>query len=206
MIDMLKNAKDLIAKGKALGDSELVQMGMDLLEQYSPVIDSNVPEPQTPQYICENCGHTMSVDKKGRKRCPQCKKHRLVILEQAIPKNPQRTRGDKDEFHRPVRAPNNDRIYYDDQGQQIGKYTRPEPFSPETLTNTFQDDGTEFKDDPVNEKLKAITRVSERTRKPAKLVEVKCDNCNKIDMIHPLHIANSSRYLCNRCISKRSQR
>ena len=97
MIDMLKNAKDLIAKGKALGDPELIQIGMDLLEQYSPKDDPSVPGGYTevipeipdvtvevevakePQYVCQNCGHTMPVDKEGRKRCPECKKHKLVL-------------------------------------------------------------------------------------------------------------------------------
>jgi len=34
VVDLIKNAKDLIKKGKELNDPELIQMGMDLLSQY----------------------------------------------------------------------------------------------------------------------------------------------------------------------------
>lgn len=37
MTDLKEQAKKIIAKGKALKDAELVQMGLDMLEEYSPV-------------------------------------------------------------------------------------------------------------------------------------------------------------------------
>lgn len=200
MIDMVKNAKDLIAKGKALGDSELVQMGLELLEQYSPTpssIDGNIPQPQTPQYVCENCGHTMPVDKEGRKRCPECKKHKLKLYKpQPQPKT------QTESFITQIRDPSKtkSRVRYNENGEPDGVYTKTEPIS--NITNTWEDDGVEAKDE-ANELLKKFTKVSPRTRKPPKKIKVVCEACHKEEEVHPIHAGARGRYLCSRCIVKR---
>jgi hypothetical protein len=230
MIDMVQNAKDLIAKGKLLKDPELIQMGMDLLEEYQPKYgdvkgtfadtkdtfdDLVTPEPE---YWCQNCGHTMPVDKEGRKRCPECKKHKLQIREpidikikvpdvieefdqaQAAPTNPNRV--DMDQFRVQIRSPESGRIRYNENGEVDGIYTKTEQI--EGVTNVWQDDGAEG-NDPGNEQLKKFTQVSPRTRKAAKLVEAVCESCKKTERLHPLHTGARSRHLCGACIRKRSR-
>jgi DNA-directed RNA polymerase subunit RPC12/RpoP len=229
---MLKNAKDLIAKGKALGDPELIQMGMDLLEQYTPNDPYDPPEPipelkpeqQEPQYVCENCGHTMPVDKEGRKRCPECKKHKLVLerptppkiqkrpspeallatfeAQQAAPKPQER---DLEQFHMQVRDRGSSRIHYDDEGNPDGVIRRTEQIDTEGIHNIWQDDGEEEKD-AANELLKKFTKISPRTRTPVNYVEVACESCNRVEKLHPIHAGGRGRHLCVKCIKRRSGR
>ena len=71
------------------------------------------------------------------------------------------------------------------------------------IENTWDDDLSEGMDE-ANELLKKFTKVSQRTRPPVRMVEVKCDGCNKVEKIHPLHAGARSRHLCNRCIGHRS--
>lgn len=50
MNDLKEKAKAIIAKGRALNDSDLIQMGLDLLDSYSPeepIIVSSIAEVQT---------------------------------------------------------------------------------------------------------------------------------------------------------------
>jgi Zn finger protein HypA/HybF involved in hydrogenase expression len=235
MIDMLKNAKDLIAKGKALGDPELVQMGMDLLEQYSPTVE-HIPEipdvtveievTEEPQYVCQNCGHTMPVDKEGRKRCPECKKHKLVLEQPALPEvqrkpSPEElltafeeqqvqqrapsTRADLEQFNMQIRNRAHTRVHYDENGKPDGVIRRREQVDPSMMCNVWKDDGEEAQD-PANELLKKFTKVSPRTRTPAKYIEVECENCHKTESVHPIHAGGRGRHLCTKCIQRRSQR
>lgn len=230
MIDMLKNAKDLIAKGKALGDPELIQMGMDLLDQYTPndpydppeSIPELEPEPQEPQYVCENCGHTMPVDKEGRKRCPECKKHKLVLEQPIIAEKPKRPSADEllaafaeqqvqrepsgmEQFHRQVRQQDTSRIHYDENGNPDGVIRRREQVDPSMIHNIWEDDGEE-EQDKANEILKKFTKVSPRTRPPAKMVEVSCEQCHKTEKLHPIHAGGRGRHICEKCIRRMSGR
>jgi len=248
MIDMLQNAKDLIQKGKVLGDPELIQMGMELLEQYSPTektlvrgLGSEAPEPTTeaveqlkeiiqqdPQYVCGNCGHTMPVDREGRKRCPECKKHKLSIQEpqvsilpdntiqpdkkekpsykdllEALEQQTQQSANDVDEFRMQVRGHKSGNTHYDDDGNPDGTIRRSEVVDIEGITNIWRDEG-EDRNDVQNDKLKLITNVSARTRKPPGHVAVVCENCKRKEHTHPIH-ASGSRHLCQKCIRRRSQ-
>lgn len=235
MIDMLQNAKDLIAKGKDLGDPELIQMGMELLEQYSPIDPTpyivpaeDIPEPisATPFYVCSNCDHNMPVDKEGRKRCPECKKHKLQMVTptaKVVDDEPQRPtydellealenqamspqpNNDMDQFHMQVRAQGDKRIHYDENGKADGVIRKREQVDPTMITNVWQDEG-EDRDDAGNALLKKFTKVSPRTRQPAKMLDVECDNCHKVEKMHPIHAGGRGRHLCEKCIRRRSQR
>jgi hypothetical protein len=110
-----------------------------------------------------------------------------------------------DDFHTQIRGANDNRIHYDEDGNPDGIIRRVEPVDPSKITNTFVDDG-EYSDDPTNEKLKKITRVSPRTRKPTNFVTVTCENCHKKQQIHPIHVSGRARYLCDQCIRRRSRR
>jgi transposase-like protein len=220
MIDMLDNAKQLIAKGKTLGDPELVQMGMDLLEKYSPT-ESELEEDIVfeDKYICSNCGHEMPVDKEGRKRCPECKKHKLelvkannfvdvpegkesAILDYFEKQNKTASTQQYDEFFTQVRDRDAQRLHYDDQGNPDGLIRRREEVDPNQIRNDWVDNKTEEIDDPVNEILKKYTKRTPRTRASVKMVDVKCDRCGRHEKLHPIHVRGRSRYVCARCVSK----
>ena len=222
MIDMIQNAKDLIQKGKDLNDPELIQMGMNLLEQYSPsgqvdivpVLNTEtVPAsdgienlkkinkgPQSKdRFLCENCGFEMEYDK-PRKRCPECKKHKLIIVrsipeENAKPLNIPLV----NQFSTQIRNKPKQRLRVNEDGRVEGVYTRPEPV--EGITNVWNDDLTEGMDEE-NERLKSLTKRSPRERPPFKKMEVKCENCGKIEKVHPLHAAGRARHLCIKCIGR----
>jgi len=169
---MIQKAKNLIAKGRQLNDDELIQMGIDLLEQY----DDKKPINNDPIYKCQSCGHEMPVDKEGRKRCPKCKKHKLEI------KNPPPNKN----FIANIR----------DDKTRGGKIV---------FQNTWTDDKTECFDEQ-DAALKKITHPSQRFRPPAKKIKVKCENCGKIEEIHPIHAPTGesrSFYMCPKCIKNR---
>jgi Zn finger protein HypA/HybF involved in hydrogenase expression len=213
MIDMLKNAKDLIAKGKKLNDPELIQMGIDLLQQYNPdqitpTIENNggfrqiskvfnkLPEPQ---YVCDSCGHTMPVDKEGRKRCPACKKHALQIVND-LRSDPPVNVPDANTYHFQTRNTQASRMHYDENGNILGKLTRTEQVA--NIHNTYQDDLTEGFD-KENEALKQITKVSPRTRKAYQPKQVVCAECGCKIKMHPLHAAGRAVHYCTECLRRK---
>jgi rubredoxin len=68
MVDIIGMAKELIQKGDALGDSELIAMGMAMLEKYdnnNAVVSDNGG---LSKYVCSNCGHEFIYDKPERKK------------------------------------------------------------------------------------------------------------------------------------------
>ena len=68
--------------------------------------------------------------------------------------------------------------------------------------NTWNDDKTECFDEE-DARLKKITKPSARNRPTVKMVDVKCNNCGKIEKVHPIHAPigeGRSLYVCNKCI------
>jgi transposase-like protein len=205
MIDMIKNAKELIAKGKLLNDPELVQMGMDLLNQYDPdqmseTVENNGPlKTDTLYYHCHNCKYTFPVDKEGRKKCPECKKHKLKIDQATnIELTPKKTH-ELEQFNMQIRKTDKNRVRYNEDGQQEGTYTKSESIGP--IKNVWDDNGTEEQDD-ANTTLKQFTHFSPRTRPHVKMVEVQCDRCKSIRLENPIHVRNRARYVCARCVGQ----
>ena len=143
------------------------------------------------KYVCNNCGHEMTSDKE-RKQCEKCKKRQLKEIV---------SKTDFSEFQVQVRSNTQKRLKVSEDGKVDGIYTRPEPV--EGVTNVWRDDGQEGKD-KANEMLKSFTKVSPRTRQQSKMIEVQCEYCKKTELIHPLH-AIGSRYVCAKCISRRSK-
>ena len=181
-MNMLEMAKDLIDKGNELNDPELVSMGMAMLEKYSDqplrgeqsnaVIVDEVQDIIEPYYDCSSCGHTVPFDKPGRKKCPMCKKHTLILLEplpKFITSAPSPKRVAANEFSTQIRQTNKGRIRYNEEGQPDGMYSRTEQV--EGVTNVWDDDKTEGFD-AANELLKKFTKVTPRTRKPPKMVKI----------------------------------
>lgn len=174
MTDMIEKAKSIIKKGQLLKDPELIQMGMDLLQEYE-VVDSE------PNYHCTNCGHSMPKDKE-RKRCPECKKHTLVINMPSVPVDK------KDEsFISPI----NGNIV------QAKKGTKRQPV--QGFTNTWKDEDRAEGQDKANELLKQFTKHTERTRETFKYVNKTCAECGTTYKENPAYLVGSSRYVCVNC-------
>lgn len=223
MYNMIELAKQLIDKGNNLEDPELVAMGMSMLEKYKRPedfeLDDLLPEEeieipaakvveQIKQYVCSNCGTIIPYDKDGRKKCPECKKLALKIVEpikksSKIITSDTTHRATADDFHTQIRqkVPRS-RIRYNDNGEVEGTYARTEQV--EGITNVWQDERVEGFDEE-NEKLKALTKHSPRMRPPAKMIQVVCDECKTVHMEHPLHAGGRARYVCNKCIKRRSR-
>ena len=180
---MIQNAKDLISKGKKLNDQDLIKMGIDLLRLYDKT--ENQPEikkentnkvSSNQRYECQNCGYTMDVDKPKRKKCPKCKKYKLV----KIFDTPEATV--KEDFTM-TKKQNNRKICFQ---------------------NNWTDDQTECFDEE-DLKLKKITKPSARYRQKVNMVNVKCNQCGKSEKVHPIHAPTGearSFYLCNKCVRR----
>ena len=208
-------AKDLIQKGYELNDPELVSMGMNMLEKYgeptNTVIVDDMPEPLPvipERYICTNCDYTSEVDKVGRKKCPLCKKHTLQIMAVApveahiaepITTSRRPAAGD---FSTQVRQTGNSRVRYNDEGRPDGTYARVEQVA--GMKNEWQDDGSEGHDS-ANELLKKFTKFTPRTRKPTRLAKVICNECKTEHEVHPIHAGGRGRYICDKCVKRRSR-
>lgn len=209
MLDMIDMAKDLIAKGNSLGDSELVAMGMAMLETYkepdeTPDYAVTVTDQAEAFYRCTNCGNEIEYDKPGRKKCSQCKKHKLVLIEAtAIEVSNNKARVATEEFFQQIRKPKSTRIRYDDEGKPTGVYTRTEQV--EGITNVWNDDDKSEGQDEQNERLKKLTKVSPRTRPPIQFKQMTCEICKNTYSIHPIHVGGRAQFVCDRCVRKRSR-
>lgn len=189
MSDMKQKAQYLIDKGQEIGDEEMIKMGKEMLGSETKKI----------QYRCVNCGNELESDKK-RKKCPNCGKHQLQIKDD----KPVIKKTDiKSQFSREIRDNKSKNYVYDDDGNIIGSLAKSKNFS--GFNNMWEDENTEEFNDEINKKLKAVTKVSNRTRSPSKKQEVKCDSCNKTFYVHPIHVSGRGRYICDRCVGKRSQ-
>ena len=215
MQNMLELGKSLIVKGNELNDPELVSMGMSMLEKYKDDVptdeqEENVfdPLPIIPEkYVCTNCSYTFAVDKPGRKKCPECKKHTLQIISVATTElrisEPKRSgRATADDFLVQIRETKKSRIRYNEKGEEDGTYADTQQV--EGISNVWKDDGEEGKD-RANELLKEVMKISPRTRRPTKLMSVVCEECKKQSTVHPLHAGGRGRYLCDKCIKRRSK-
>jgi transposase-like protein len=191
MFEITEVAKDLIRRGQLNNDLELIKMGNDLLSQNSPKIDNKKV------YKCTECGHTMDYDRAGRKKCLKCKKNTLEITS---PEN--KVEEPKNPFEFQVRNKDKSRIRYDENGQPVGKYTKS--VTVEGVTNVWNDN-TEEGFDEENERLKQITKVSARTRQPTKLVDITCSECKVSYKVHPIHVSGRSKFICDKCIKRRSR-
>jgi uncharacterized Zn finger protein (UPF0148 family) len=186
---------------------------MDLLPEEEvelPEEEEEVPILQIKHYECTNCGAMMSYDKDGRRKCMSCKKLTLVVVEPVKTKDVARLKKDvanhratADDFHTQIRKKvSRSRVRYNEEGEIEGTYTRTEQI--QGVTNVWQDDKTEAFDDQ-NEKLKQLTKRSPRMRPAAKMIKVVCDECKTVHMEHPLHAGGRARYVCNKCIKRRSR-
>lgn len=217
--DPIVVAMSLIEKGKKLNDKEIIEMGQMLLQSHkrsTTKVDLNKEEvpkgdiklkplPKKENYtsinyLCNNCGHKFESNKK-RKRCPECKKHKLVIEEPEKIKEKPKIEGVTSIFNENSKGK---KVKYDEEGNPIGIYSKRVPINLKNASyNRFVDDGKQF-NDAENEYLKTKS-VTPRTRGKAKRVHVKCSQCGKEEDVPPIlgPIRDArSRYLCDRCMSR----
>jgi DNA-directed RNA polymerase subunit RPC12/RpoP len=158
-----------------------------------------------PYYVCLNCGHQFEYDK-PRKRCPECKKQKLDLIDTHVTKVEPQVRANVSEYIAPTRkeGTNIQKYAYDDQGNIIGTIAKTEPVQfKQNLFNEAELDMNDF--DPQNEALKKITRPVKSHRPKAVTVEVKCDKCGK-QMTIPQYMQNRNWFTCTSCISRMAGR
>lgn len=201
-VHMIDTAKDLIKKGNELGDEELVNMGHQMLAQYqtetTPVEE---PKKEGFDYVCSNCSHEFTSPKK-RKACPECRKHKLqAVVPQEETKNTNRVTAD-DFTTTVINKENRSRKRINpDTGEEEGSYARNEPIVPGTIKNIWEDDGSEFKDDEFDQKVRY--KVSPRTRKPPKKQTKVCEECQRKFVVSVAHVR---QYKCDTCIARGGRR
>lgn len=208
MIDLLSMAKDLIKKGQALGDPELIQMGYNMLEEPPVVDEKNIEPPKKYEYVCSYCGQNITYDVPNRKKCPKCKKNRLTSVEevesQPSPEQPTHRRATAEDFTKQIRTTNKNssRIRYNDKGEPDGMYTRTEGIT--HIINTWNDDGIEGHDEE-DDRIKKIAKVGPRNRPPIQMVDAICSNCKKTFTVHPMFLSGREVYTCDRCIVRKGR-
>jgi Zn finger protein HypA/HybF involved in hydrogenase expression len=194
MSDLRDKAKQLIEKGKKLGDPELVQMGLDMLD-----LDSPTEQVTADVHECSNCGHSFPFDK-PRKKCPKCGKHKLSVKQVAyevsepLVKEVPDNRVNVEDFTI-KRKVNQDRTRYDEDGNPDGTFTRSEAIDLSNIRNEYVDDLSEC---AVDLDYKKITNITPRLSKPRNVkLDKTCESCNR-----PFK-AIGKEYKCNKCIMRR---
>ena len=140
-------------------------------------------------YVCSLCQHEVQSDKL-KKRCPNCKKHRLVAQSSA-------RKNDLSQFVGIIQS----------DSQKVHSI----PIDPNRIRvaqNKF--DPSEFKHvghDAQNERLKKLTVRTERARSPMEHIDIKCRECNNVYNLPSSYVISMSLgYLCDHCIEKKVPR
>jgi len=200
-MSIITDTKQMIETAMNSGDKDLMKMA--ILMQ-SKIVD-NLPEPtqeptQEPYYTCDACGERFPFDKK-RKRCPSCKKHKLVLVDVAKEPEPvidtrsKRLRATDVENFTMTRDPNFDREVRDEEGNVIGTKTLSQ--SIQVTGNQFQDNNDDCSADRDFTKQVKFN-VSQRRGK-VNMVNWQCESCNKQEQKHP---AFSKELYCDKCLIK----
>jgi Zn finger protein HypA/HybF involved in hydrogenase expression len=217
-MDKVQMGRDLIKKGQELGDDSLIVMGYDLINENAPESteeSSQFLESLIPTYECTNCGHTLSSEK-PRKRCPECRKHKLVLQEEkadeshamleALQTQLKKKQQERETgiFHFKTNKQQNRQRINPDTGEEEGTYTRAEAIDTNKIhdTNLFENNPKAFQEDTKKFTQKVDFQVSQRRPQP-KQRQFTCENCKKTITTSAMH---SKQYMCDRCISRRAVR
>jgi hypothetical protein len=152
-----------------------------------------------PNYVCINCKHECFFEK-TRKRCPRCKKHKLIFIEYT-----EQADGNKSDANvTTVFKDKPQQVVTNEDGKVLEKRAKNESINLANINyNRFSDDGS-IGQDEENDYLKTKP-ISTRGRKPFKTVSVKCDKCGKSEQVAPIYAAGDI-YRCTRCLVKGSRR
>lgn len=184
--DKVEVAKELLKKAKQLGDPELLALASSMLD-----------EPDKTHYACDNCGHDF-YSEKVRKACPECRKRKLVVVEE----QPEPVK-DKSDFLAPVfqgeREQGPRKRYNPDTGEEEGSYGRTEQISPNVKPVDFDIHHEDTEDFDKKVKFSLSGR-----RPPVKYIKKKCSNpnCRVSFKVHPVH---KKQHLCDKCSVKRKR-
>jgi hypothetical protein len=170
-------AKELLRKGIALNDPELIAMANSLLKEDVPKNEVEPPK-----------------KKRGRKK-------KDVIEEKEVVAAPVQL--DSSSYVTTVRRENaaqKSRIRFTPDGKQEGVYTRSEQVN----IKIRPVDSGEFKDDKSNDSLKQFTKpITQMEQRDSGLVTVRCiGGCNREYKIASIHLRNGA-YTCDKCIMRR---
>ena len=212
-MNTIEMGKDLIKKGQILGDEELILMGTQMLENHKSEIKVDFTKDETPnvdieleppiekkapqkfEYLCENCGCECSFDKE-RKRCPECRKQKLILSDVNAKREENLPEGIDRIFNGET-----PKLKTDEDGNILGKYAQPQPLDMSKMKhNRFQDDTSLLSDDPEDKYLRTKP-IGPRTRPKYQTKDVICTKCGKKESINPFLVR--SDYVCNRCLSRR---
>jgi DNA-directed RNA polymerase subunit RPC12/RpoP len=203
MVDILTTAKELLAKGIALNDADLIAMANSILnsEAKTAVATEGVPQQE---YKCLNCAHVFS-SAKLKKACPKCKKRKLMLVEHKVTAGPPPVVTEKQDYreingiyHKKGKVPRVNPI----TGAVEGSYGRTEPII--VKPNSFVDDGTEGEDGRMfDKKYGKFFRRSPRVKPVAKPLNVPCGICHRPFELSPaLYRGQDAYYVCNKCGSR----
>lgn len=164
------------------------------------------------QYECSNCGHRCNFNQE-RKRCPKCKKHKLVEIKESSDGSPiianngsitQPTQQHNKQPSKEVQISSDNLPIIANNSEKVK--ARREPIS--IKNNLFVDDLSLCPNDREFTKLVKFN-VSERRPQP-RLSKIKCKECGKIYEIAPIHIAGHidapEEWKCDSCIKRRIPR
>ena len=211
---MIETAKDLIKKGKELGDPELIQMGHELLLQHDSGVDESPAHKYT--YECDNCEHIFGSDK-VRKACPECRKRKLCevdpnagnelvnLFHNNEPEEEQEPVEDGIFQFKNNRNSESARVRYDDDGNPDGTYTKSIEVNPNMIKRNFKkiDDEGLFREETETFTKKVKFDVRPRRPKPKRRKKTCAgENCNREFSPTP----GSKEYLCRKCISRKGIR
>lgn len=188
MSDIVATAKALLKKGIALGDEELINMANSILHSEEKTEElHNVVDTITDEYNCTSCSHLWKTKTKP-KSCPNCKKRKFVV---------------KTEKKKTVvqDKPKPQIAFSPSAGKEVSYGYRQ---SISVGQNQFIDDGKLCTEDKkFDKKYGKKFSIQERTREEAKMVDVKCESCDKpFKMVHSLYELTGSYPVCTRCATR----
>lgn len=196
----IERAKKLISTGMMLGDDELVRMGEEMLEK---ITGPPKEEVQEKKYFCSNCEKEFSVDK-DRKRCIYCKKQKLKIIEENIPNDDAGNDNEEESYIAKIKVEGKerDRRIFNEDGTVKGTVGKKVPLN----INIKAIDEGEYKDDPVNEVIKKISKPITSHRPKYREIKVTCTGCYKDYHVNPSLVSERDRYQCDKCLLGRTRR
>lgn len=175
MSDLKEQAKKIIAKGKLLGDVELINMGLDMLDsvseslalEKSEILDKQIQSAKIP-----------ISDKIKNEKLSLTDKNRMIAMA---------SKGDITDQFRTSK-----------ESVISAKYGKKVSILSEERSNKFIDDGTDASD------LRGKTpefKPTERNRK-ARIVSATCQVCGKVDKVNEIFTIGREFYRCESCLLK----
>jgi hypothetical protein len=171
-------AKDLLKKGIALKDKDLIDMANQLIENpLDNIVDVSIASRRS----------KVELDTPPAKPKRQTKKSVAVKQESAPEQEKPKT----------ARASQIDQFKMQKE-KNVRK--KRQPVTDSKWSNRFVDDGIEAKDE---DNITPVIELAKRDREKFKKVSQLCENCKQSVMIHPAHAREF--FICDDCLANRSK-